>query len=126
MPPAPPRRRSGARRRARSRRHRPPRAAPRSPPSSRVAEAPIANGDVISALEQVLFTGASDLHVTANAMPMLRVDGGLRPVAGAGMWNADEVAAAPSRLLTAEQLATFDENHELDFAYALSAAPASA
>jgi twitching motility protein PilT len=84
-----------------------------------VAAAPIANGDIISALEQVLFTGASDLHVTANSMPMLRVDGRLRPVPGAGMWSQDEVTAAVRALMTEEQQETFDKTHELDFAYAI-------
>ncbi|MGE3193525.1 MAG: type IV pilus twitching motility protein PilT [Microbacteriaceae bacterium] len=84
-----------------------------------VAAAPIANGDILSALEQVLFTGASDLHVTANSMPMLRVDGRLRPVPGAGMWSQDEVTAAVRGLMTEEQQETFDKTHELDFAYAI-------
>ena len=99
--------------------HRRPRAAPAPHTELALAEAPIANGDVISALEQVLFTGASDLHVTANSMPMLRVDGRLRPVPGAGMWNQDEVTVAVRGLMTEEQQETFDKNHELDFAYAL-------
>jgi twitching motility protein PilT len=98
-------------------------AASTQPPASAtelaVAAAPIANGDIISALEQVLFTGASDLHVTANSMPMLRVDGRLRPVPGAGMWNQDEVTAAVRALMTEEQQETFDKTHELDFAYAI-------
>jgi twitching motility protein PilT len=84
-----------------------------------IAATPIANGDIVSALEQVLFTGASDLHVTANSMPMLRVDGRLRPVPGATMWNQDEVTDAIRALMTEEQQETFDKNHELDFAYAL-------
>jgi twitching motility protein PilT len=84
-----------------------------------LAEAPIANGDVVSALEQVLFYGASDLHVTANSMPMLRIDGRLRPVTGAGIWNTEEVIAAVRGLMTEEQMAAFDTAHELDFAYSL-------
>ena len=84
-----------------------------------VAAAPIADGDIVAALEQVLFTGASDLHVTANSMPMLRVDGRLRPVPGAGMWNQDQVTASIRALMTEEQQEHFDSNHELDFAYAL-------
>jgi twitching motility protein PilT len=83
------------------------------------AETPIANGDVVSALEQVLFHGASDLHVTANSMPMLRIDGRLRPVTGAGIWNAEEVVTAVRALMSEEQKEAFDANHELDFAYAL-------
>ncbi|MEO5919723.1 MAG: PilT/PilU family type 4a pilus ATPase [Pseudolysinimonas sp.] len=83
------------------------------------AEAAIANGDVIAALEQVLFHGASDLHVTANSMPMLRIDGRLRPVTGAGIWNASEVVTAVRALMSDEQKEAFDKSHELDFAYAL-------
>ena len=83
------------------------------------AETPIANGDVVSALEQVLFHGASDLHVTANSMPMLRIDGRLRPVTGAGIWSAEEVVGAVRGLMSEEQKETFDKAHELDFAYAL-------
>ncbi len=80
-----------------------------------------ADPDVIAALQQVLFTGASDLHITANAAPMLRVDGGLSPVAGASVWNAEKVRAALVSLLSADQLARFEENLELDLAYTLSA-----
>jgi len=53
-----------------------------------------ADPDIIAALQQVLFTGASDLHITANAAPMLRVDGGLSPVAGASIWTAEKVRAS--------------------------------
>ena len=116
-PPAPPRRRCSPPRP----RPVPPRRPAAAPARAELAlaEAPIANGDVISALEQVLFTGASDLHVTANSMPMLRVDGRLRPVPGAGMWNQDEVTVAVRALMTEEQQETFDKTHELDFAYAM-------
>jgi len=80
-----------------------------------------ADPDVIAALQQVLFTGASDLHITANAAPMLRVDGGLSPVAGASVWNADKVRSALVSLLSPDQLARFEEDLELDLAYTLSA-----
>jgi twitching motility protein PilT len=80
-----------------------------------------ADPDVIAALQQVLFTGASDLHITANAAPMLRVDGGLSPVAGASVWNAEKVRAALHSLLSPDQLARFEEHLELDLAYTLSA-----
>ena len=80
-----------------------------------------ADPDIIAALQQVLFTGASDLHVTANAAPMLRVDGGLSPVAGASVWSAEKVREALLSLLSADQLARFEEHLELDLAYTLSA-----
>jgi twitching motility protein PilT len=79
-----------------------------------------ADPDIIAALQQVLFTGASDLHITANAAPMLRVDGGLSPVAGASIWGADKVRAALLSLLSNDQLARFEEHLELDLAYTLS------
>jgi twitching motility protein PilT len=79
-----------------------------------------ADPDIIAALQQVLFTGASDLHITANAAPMLRVDGGLSPVAGASIWGADKVRSALLTLLTNDQLARFEEHLELDMAYTLS------
>jgi twitching motility protein PilT len=80
-----------------------------------------ADPDIIAALQQVLFTGASDLHITANAAPMLRVDGGLSPVAGASIWAADKVRGALLSLLSPDQLARFEEHLELDLAYTLSA-----
>jgi twitching motility protein PilT len=79
-----------------------------------------ADPDIVAALQQVLFTGASDLHVTANATPMLRVDGGLSPVSGASIWNADKVRTALTSLLTADQLERFERELELDLAYTLS------
>jgi len=80
-----------------------------------------ADPDVIAALQQVLFTGASDLHITANAAPMLRVDGGLSPVAGASVWGPEKVRSALVSLLSPDQLARFEEHLELDLAYTLSA-----
>jgi twitching motility protein PilT len=97
-----------------------PPAAPSAPASEMVrADSVIANGDIIAALEQVLFHGASDLHVTASSIPMLRVDGKLRPVPGASLWDADTVTKAIRSLMTEQQLEKFDEIHEMDFAYAL-------
>ena len=79
-----------------------------------------ADPDIIAALQQVLFTGASDLHVTANAAPMLRVDGGLSPVAGASIWPAEKVRVALDSLLTPLQRETFERELELDFAYTIN------
>jgi len=80
-----------------------------------------ADPDIIAALQQVLFTGASDLHVTANAAPMLRVDGGLSPVSGASIWPAEKVRFALDSLLSPLQRETFERELELDFAYTINA-----
>ncbi|MBT2501981.1 type IV pilus twitching motility protein PilT [Curtobacterium sp. ISL-83] len=80
-----------------------------------------ADPDLITALAQVVYQGASDLHVTADAPPTVRVDGALRPAVPGGPWARHKVVAALRTLLTEEQLAQFDRDQELDFAYSLSA-----
>lgn len=80
----------------------------------------VADGDLITALAQVVYQGASDLHVTADAPPTVRVDGSLRPAVPGGPWARNKVIAALRTLLTAEQAAQFDQEQELDFAYSLS------
>ncbi len=76
---------------------------------------------LIGALSEVLRMRASDLHLTSNAPPMLRVDGGLRPVEGSEPWSTDRVRTALYSLLTAQQREIFDRELELDFAYTVSA-----
>ena len=78
------------------------------------------DSELLMALETVVMEGASDLHVSIGAPPMIRVDGGLKPIAGADSWDRERVAAALYSLLTDEQQAQFDEVLELDFAFTLS------
>lgn len=75
--------------------------------------------DLLAALQAVLNQGASDLHLTANAPPMIRVDGGLRPAGRTEPWQRDKVLSALGSLLTDEQRTIFDTELELDFAYTL-------
>jgi twitching motility protein PilT len=80
-----------------------------------------ADRELIACLHEVVAQNASDLHVTANAAPMIRVDGGLRPAFGPEPWSREHVAQALDTLLTPEQRAAFAEELELDFAYTISA-----
>jgi twitching motility protein PilT len=80
-----------------------------------------ADPDLIDALSEVLFQGASDLHVSADAAPLLRIDGSLAPMAGQQPWSRDKVTSALYSILKPEQRARFEEVHELDFAFTLSA-----
>lgn len=80
-----------------------------------------ADPDLVMALEEVLRAHASDLHVTVNAVPMIRVDGGLRPIETGRVWDRAKVASALRSILTAEQQARFDQELELDLAYTISA-----
>jgi twitching motility protein PilT len=80
-----------------------------------------AHAGLVSALIQVVLQNASDLHVTTDAMPTIRVDGDLRPaLAGGTVWDAAIVRTALESLLTPEQQQRFDDELELDFAYSLS------
>ena len=80
-----------------------------------------ADPDLIAALQEVLMAGASDLHVSVNAAPMIRVDGVLRLITNDSPWVRHKVEGALFSILTKEQQDLFDSEHELDFAFTLSA-----
>ncbi|TPX04504.1 PilT/PilU family type 4a pilus ATPase [Schumannella luteola] len=79
------------------------------------------DAQLIAALQQVLLSGASDLHVASGAAPMLRVDGGLSPIPGYDVWDRAEVRDRLYSLLSEDYQKKFEEVLELDFAYTLSA-----
>ena len=79
------------------------------------------DADLIAALTDVLYSGASDLHITVNAPPTIRVDGALRQIEGTSAWNRAKVTSALLSILTPEQRIAFDKELELDLAYTLSA-----
>ena len=61
--------------------------------------------------------GGSDLHITTNSPPQVRVDGHLRPLEGfAPLTSADTKQLAYS-VLTDAQKHRFEENLELDFSF---------
>ena len=80
---------------------------------------PAVDPDLIKALHDVVRQGASDLHLTVNAPPMIRVNGGLRPVDSLDPWPRDKVLSALGSLLSDKQRTIFDEELELDFAHTL-------
>ncbi|GAA4266389.1 type IV pilus twitching motility protein PilT [Frondihabitans peucedani] len=79
-----------------------------------------ADKDLIEALCQVVVQGGSDLHVTVDAAPTIRVDGHLQPVLSPVPWGRDKVRTALASLLNADRQDAFDVELELDFAYSLS------
>src|SRR5258707_12749035 len=60
--------------------------------------------------------GGTDLHVTTNSPPQIRVDGKLRPLDLAPLTAVDTKALAYS-VLTDQQKHRFEENLELDFSF---------
>lgn len=82
--------------------------------------APKGDAELLAALHELVETRGSDLHVSKNAPPMVRIDGTLRPIKGSGVWDADRVGRALYSIVTPAQLAQFEEKQELDFAYPLT------
>lgn len=79
-----------------------------------------ADPELLQCLHELVAVRGSDLHVSKNAPPMVRIDGTLRPIRGAGAWDAARVAHALYSIVTPAQLVQFEEKQELDFAFALT------
>ncbi len=79
-----------------------------------------AEPELIAALEEVLLQGASDLHMTVNAPPMLRINGSLQPAGSTVPWSREKVVSALFSILNEEQKEIFERDLELDFAYTIS------
>jgi twitching motility protein PilT len=70
-------------------------------------------------LEHTLTLGASDLHLTAGAPPMLRVNGDIEPLSGYETLHPDSIQRAIFAVLSTQQRDRFEDHHELDCAYTL-------
>ncbi len=81
---------------------------------------PGADQDLLRALAAVASFGGSDLHVSANAHPMIRRRGSLEPF-GNAPWSREKVAAALLSLLEPDKRAVLEETRELDWSFALTA-----
>ncbi|WP_412753646.1 type IV pilus twitching motility protein PilT [Krasilnikovia sp. M28-CT-15] len=61
----------------------------------------------------------SDLHLTVGSPPMIRVDGGLRPLPGYGKLNSADTALLARAALSPKQWDIFLREKELDFAHSI-------
>ncbi len=71
--------------------------------------------------ETMVEKGASDLHVTSGAPPILRLHGNMMPLEYKDLTNQD-VQALIFEILTEKQKKAFIEKWELDFAYTIAGA----
>ena len=69
-------------------------------------------------LKEMVEQGASDLHVTTNSPPQIRIDGQLRPLNYPAMTPSETKALAYS-ILTDNQKHRLEEDLELDFSFGL-------
>ena len=60
-----------------------------------------------TALSAVIGMKGSDLHVAADAAPMVRVSGALRPVRNVGTWTAQDVQDILTAAMSPTQLERF-------------------
>ena len=63
--------------------------------------------------------GGSDLHITTNSPPQVRVHGHLSPLSGFGGMTPGDTKRLAYSVLTDAQKHRFEENLELDFSFAL-------
>src|SRR5437764_11939486 len=69
-------------------------------------------------LREMIERGASDLHLTTNSPPMIRLHGGLLPLAHPPLSTSDTKNLTYS-LLTESQKKKFEEESELDFSFGI-------
>ena len=98
---------------------------PAGPPTARntrigMSQKPGENDlDLESALRKMIEMGASDLHITSGAPPTVRMDGALKSLEGYPLLMPDEIQRTIYSILTQRQRETFEEELELDFAFAV-------
>ncbi|MBV8859631.1 MAG: type IV pilus twitching motility protein PilT [Acidobacteria bacterium] len=68
-------------------------------------------------LKKLIEMGGSDLHLTTNTPPQVRVDGHLRPVEGVRTLASADTKSLAYSVLTDAQKHRFEENLELDFSF---------
>lgn len=90
--------------------------APRVGMSQEIQEDDLVLDEALSAMVQA---GASDLHLTTGATPMIRRSGSLRPLEGFARLTADALQRSIFSILTQKQRETFENELEYDFAYAV-------
>lgn len=71
-------------------------------------------------LRMAMSFGASDLHLRAGAIPVIRVNGELRPLAGSNRLNQEETLEMAFSMMSNRQKQHFKEVFEVDIGYGVS------
>ncbi len=97
-------------------------AAAAEPAPAPPADIPIAlgaewSGDIEQLFRRLHEVGASDLHISVGAPPMVRHDGEMRPLAGVAPLTAADAERMLAALLPERNRAEFERRHDTDFAH---------
>lgn len=76
--------------------------------------------DIKNLLQLVVERNASDLHIIAGVPPNTRIDGVLSPIPNEQVLTPQDTSEIINTVLSAQQLALFKENKELDFSYSFN------
>lgn len=76
-------------------------------------------GRLLKILENALLKKASDVHISVNLPPILRVNGELVALSGEEIFTVSELEEIVLNVLKTEQIQKFRENGEIDFAYSI-------
>lgn len=72
-------------------------------------------------LKMAMKKGASDVHLKAGLMPVIRRHGILRPLAGdLAQLSGEDIDAMANKIMDARTKDTFERMHEVDFGYGIS------
>lgn len=69
-------------------------------------------------LKQAYFAGASDLHITVDSPPIMRINGVLKPIGDTPLTSSDTLELVKS-IIPDENLDIFNQKGELDFSFDL-------
>jgi len=85
----------------------------------RGAEMPDESLPIDQILTEMVAKGASDVHFTSGAVPMIRVSGALKPLEGYASLTPEPLRRSIYAIMTQKQRETFEANLELDFSYSV-------
>ena len=65
-------------------------------------------------LEKLIKRNGSDLHITTNTQPRMRINGDLEPLPDYPILTAAETKAYAYSVMSEKQISIFEDRHELD------------
>lgn len=70
-------------------------------------------------LEKLIKLNGSDLHITTNTEPRMRINGDLKPLSDYPILSTAETKAYAYSVMSEKQISVFEEKHELDLSFGI-------